>query len=201
MTNELQDGIDSGIRDPIGGIREYRASTVSEPGGTSIYHTIERVTDLMDRAIRIPGTQIRFGLDPIIGFIFPEGGDVIGAVVSVWMILASVRYGLPKGVIARMVFNVAVDYLIGSVPLIGDLFDFAWKSNSRNLDLLKQHGRGPGRSFWSDWGWAIILLSLFAGMVVAIVVASIYLINQFLGSVSLTWVGALLNGSNITLWS
>jgi len=201
LRNELPDEIDGGIREPIGGIREYRASTPRDPDRTSIYPTIERVTDLMDRAIRIPGTQIRFGLDPIIGFIFPEGGDVIGAIVSAWMILASVRYGLPKGVIARMVFNVALDYLIGSVPLIGDLFDFAWKSNTKNLELLKQHGRGPGRSFWSDWGWAIILLSLFAGMVVTIVVASLYLINQILGSVSLTWVGELLNGSNIPLWS
>jgi Domain of unknown function (DUF4112) len=116
VTNELRDGIDTGVREPIGGVREYRPSTVRGPDGTSLYHTIERVTDLMDRAIRIPGTQIRFGLDPIIGFIFPEGGDVVGAIVSAWMILASVRYGLPKGVIARMVFNVAVDYLIGSVP-------------------------------------------------------------------------------------
>jgi hypothetical protein len=170
-------------------MEQYRAAAIGQPDGTSIYYTIERVTDLMDRAIRIPGTQIRFGLDPIIGFVFPEGGDVIGAVVSAWLVLASVRHGLPKGVIARMVFNVAVDYLIGSVPLIGDLFDFAWKANSRNLDLLKTHSRGVGRSFWSDWGWAVILLSLFAGMVIGIALVSIYLIRLVLNNVSLTWVG------------
>ena len=168
---------------------QYRPAAISQPDGTSIYHTIERVTDLMDRAIRIPGTQIRFGLDPIIGFVFPEGGDVIGAVVSICLVLASVRHGLPKAVIARMVFNIALDYLIGSVPMIGDMFDFAWKANSRNLDLLREHSRGVGRSFWSDWGWAIILLSIFAGMVIGIALVSIYLIRQVLGNISLTWPG------------
>jgi hypothetical protein len=188
LASDRPGGINSEGRDAIGGdIGQYRATAIGQPDGTSIYYTIERVTDLMDRAIRIPGTQIRFGLDPIIGFVFPEGGDVIGAVVSAWLVLASVRHGLPKGVIARMVFNVAVDYLIGSVPLIGDMFDFAWKANSRNLDLLKIHSRGVGRSFWSDWGWAVILLSLFAGMVVGIGLVSIYLIRLVLNNVSLTW--------------
>ena len=190
MASERPGGIDSGVRDPIGGIiRPYRPPAISQPDAASIYRTIERVTDLMERAIRIPGTRIRFGLDPILGFVFPEGGDVIGAVVSVCLVLASVRHGLPKAVIARMVFNIALDYLIGSVPLIGDMFDFAWKANTRNLELLKKHSRGVGRSFWSDWGWAIILLSVFAGMVIGIVLVSIYLIRQVLGNISLTWVG------------
>jgi len=184
LASERPGGIDIGRRDAIDPIGQYRSRALGQPDGSPIYHTIERVTDLMDRAIRIPGTQIRFGLDPIIGFLFPEGGDVIGAVVSICLVLASVRHGLPKGVIARMVFNVAVDYLIGSVPLIGDMFDFAWKSNTRNLELLKQHGRGMGSSFWSDWGWAIILLSLFAGMVVGVAVVSIYLINRVLNNLS-----------------
>jgi hypothetical protein len=190
VASERPGGIDSGVRDPIGGIiRPYRPPAISQPDAASIYRTIERVTDLMERAIRIPGTRIRFGLDPILGFVFPEGGDVIGAVVSVCLVLASVRHGLPKAVIARMVFNIALDYLIGSVPLIGDMFDFAWKANTRNLELLKKHSRGVGRSFWSDWGWAIILLSIFAGMVIGIVLVSIYLIRQVLGNISLTWVG------------
>ena len=172
-------------RESNGAIGSYSPAALGPPEGSSIYHTIERVTDLMDRAIRIPGTQIRIGLDPIIGLVFPEAGDVIGAVVSASLILASVRHGLPKGVIARMVFNVAIDYLIGSVPLVGDLFDFAWKSNSKNLELLKRHGRGIGRSFWSDWGWAVILLSLFGAMVVGIALVSLYLLRRALNNVSL----------------
>ena len=180
MTSERPGGLDSEGRNAMGFQGPFRATELGQPEGKSIYSTIERVTDLMDRAIRIPGTQIRFGLDPIIGFLFPEGGDVIGAVVSAWLILASVRHGLPKRVIGRMVFNVAVDYLIGSVPLIGDMFDFAWQSNTKNLELLKEHGRGIGRSFWSDWGWAIALLSLFAIMVAGIAAVSIYLIDQVL---------------------
>ena len=182
MTSERPGGPGSEGRRAIAFEAPYNSTELGQPEGKSIYGTIERVTDLMDRAIRIPGTQIRFGLDPILGFLFPEGGDVIGAVVSAWLILASVRHGLPKRVIGRMVFNVALDYLIGSVPLIGDMFDFAWQSNTRNLALLKEHGRGVGRSFWSDWGWTIILLSLFAGMVLGIAVVTIYLINQVLSN-------------------
>src|SRR5713101_6006078 len=95
--------------------RESSALT-GEPtyGGTTqlvpvrIDQSIERITFLMERAIKIPGTELRIGLDPIIGLLLPEIGDAIGAAVSAYLILASVRYGLPKGVIARMVFNVAV---------------------------------------------------------------------------------------------
>jgi hypothetical protein len=122
---------------------------------------ILRITFLMEDAFRVPGTNLRFGIDPIIGLLLPEIGDAIGAVISAYLILASVRYGLPKGVIARMVFNVAVDYAAGSIPLVGDAFDFAWKSNDMNLKLLKRNARGEGRSFWSDWGWALMLLGLF----------------------------------------
>lgn len=139
---------------------------------------IERITDLMDRAIRIPGTNLRVGLDPILGLLLPQVGDAIGALVSAYLILASVRYGLPKGVIARMIFNLGVDYAIGAIPLIGDLTDFAWKANDRNLKLLKRHARGAGRSFWSDWGWAIILLGALGVLIVGLIVLTVALLQR-----------------------
>lgn len=121
---------------------------------------LERIGLLMDKAIRIPGTDLRFGLDPIIGFFFPVAGDAIGAVVSAYIVLVSVRYGLPKIVIARMVFNIAADFVVGSIPFLGDAADFVWKVNTRNLRLLNKYASGEGRSFWSDWAWVFSLLAL-----------------------------------------
>ena len=160
------------------------AATGYDPTGRALIATVqidphlERITDLMDRAIRIPGTNLRIGLDPILGLVLPQVGDAIGAVVSAYVILASLRYGPPKGIIARMVFNLGVDYLMGSIPLIGDLTDFAWKANDRNIALLKKHARGDGRSFWSDWGWAIILLAILGAIIVGLIAFSLALLNR-----------------------
>ena len=118
---------------------------------------LERIALLMDRSIRIPGTGIRFGLDPVIGFLLPVAGDAIGAIVSAYIVLVSVRYGLPKIVIARMVFNIAADFVVGSIPLVGDAADFVWKVNTRNLRLLNRYALGKRGSFWSDWAWVFLL--------------------------------------------
>jgi hypothetical protein len=100
---------------------------------------------LLDRAVRVPGTNISFGLDALLGLI-PGGGDLAGAAFSAWLIILGARMGLPSHVLARMVANVAVDTLGGTVPLIGDLFDVAWKSNTRNLALLEQFAGPAGGS-------------------------------------------------------
>jgi hypothetical protein len=115
---------------------------------TSEKHGLTRIGDaklaqarslarLLDRAFRIPGTNITFGADAILGLI-PGGGDIAGAVFSGWLILLGSRMGLPRHVLMRMVANVAIDTVGGSVPVLGDLFDVAWKSNTRNLKMLEQ---------------------------------------------------------------
>jgi len=93
---------------------------------------------VLDTAIRIPGTNFRFGLDPIIGLI-PGLGDLASAVLSGYVILTGVRLGAPRLVIARMIANVAMDTVVGTVPVVGDLFDASWKSNQRNVALLERH--------------------------------------------------------------
>jgi hypothetical protein len=93
---------------------------------------------VLDTAIRIPGTNFRFGLDPIIGLI-PGLGDLASAVLSGYVILTGVRLGAPRSVIARMIANVAMDTVVGTVPVVGDLFDASWKSNQRNVALLERH--------------------------------------------------------------
>jgi hypothetical protein len=121
---------------------------------------LERITLLMDKAIRIPGTNITFGLDPIIGLVLPVAGDTISAIISTYIVAVSVRYGIPKGVIAKMVLNIAADFLLGSIPFVGDAADFVLKANTRNLRLLNKHASGQRGSFWSDWAWLLVLVGL-----------------------------------------
>jgi hypothetical protein len=100
------------------------------------------LTRLLDSAARVPGTSFRFGLDPLLGLV-PGLGDVAGAALSGYVVLLASQLGAPTTVIVRMLGNVVVDTVGGSVPLIGDLFDAGWKSNTRNLALLERHIGAP----------------------------------------------------------
>lgn len=91
----------------------------------------------MDSAFRIPGTQFRIGLDGIIGLI-PGVGDFFGLVVSFYFIFVATRMGLPNPIVGRMLVNVAIDSAVGAIPVLGDLFDFGWKSNRKNLALVER---------------------------------------------------------------
>jgi hypothetical protein len=108
--------------------------------------SVELIAWLMDSRFKIPGTRFRFGLDPLIGLI-PGLGDFTGFLISGYMILICARNGASGFVLARMTLNIFIDALIGAIPLIGDLFDFAYKANDRNLKLMQQHyieGRHKG---------------------------------------------------------
>lgn len=96
----------------------------------------------LDSAVRLPGTEIRFGFDSVIGLI-PGVGDIAGALASGYIVLVSARLGAPPSVIARMILNLGVDTLVGSVPLLGDLFDVGFRANLRNADLLDRHLAEP----------------------------------------------------------
>jgi len=89
---------------------------------------------LLDDAVRVPGTNVRFGLDPLLGLL-PVSGDVVGAALSLYVVFESARLGVSRGTLLRMLANVAVDFLGGSVPVLGDAFDVVWRANRRNLDL------------------------------------------------------------------
>ena len=97
---------------------------------------------LLDSAFQVPGTKLRFGLDPIIGLV-PGAGDIVTAFFSMMMLLHSVRLRIPKIVIARMLFNSGLDLLTGAVPILGDLFDAGYKANLKNLRLLERHAADP----------------------------------------------------------
>lgn len=98
---------------------------------------------LLDSAIVVPGTNFRFGIDPLLG-LFPGGGDVVGAALSGYIVYEAWRMGVPLSGIARMITNVAADTLLGAVPVAGDLFDAFWKANLRNIEILRAHVEGRG---------------------------------------------------------
>ncbi len=99
---------------------------------------LDFLADLMDNKFTIPGTSIRFGLDSLIGLL-PGIGDTISLLVSGYIVRRAHEAGVPHHIKARMLFNIFVDWLIGIVPFIGDIFDVGWKANRKNVDLLKKH--------------------------------------------------------------
>lgn len=101
---------------------------------------LQRLADLLDAAIGIPGTRFRIGLDGVIGLL-PGIGDGATLVAGLWIVHRAHRLGIPKRLVARMLANVGIDALIGAVPVAGDLFDVFWKANQRNMRLLRKHVR------------------------------------------------------------
>lgn len=98
---------------------------------------LNRMAKMLDSRFRLPGTSIRFGMDTVIGLI-PGIGDTLVAAPSAWIIWRGHRMGIGKRHIGRMVANSAADYLIGLVPVIGDLFDVGFKANLRNVAILRE---------------------------------------------------------------
>jgi hypothetical protein len=143
---------------------------------------LEKVSYALDRLFRIPGTEIRFGLDPIIGFLLPVAGDSISTLISMYIVLRSIQYGLPKIIIGKMVFNIALDYVVGSVPFVGDFMDFAIKANTKNVDLLNRFAEGQDRARWTDYLWLFMLLALLGAFILGwlfLIFWLIYLFSNF----------------------
>jgi hypothetical protein len=132
---------------------------------------IERLRALarvQDELFRIPGTNIRFGLDALVGLV-PGVGDVLTTGVSAYVLLTATRMGAPASVVARLAGNIALDLLIGSVPLLGDLFDVGWKANVRNVRLLERLALDPHGAQTSS---RLVLAGALAGIGVALIGAA-----------------------------
>ena len=144
---------------------------------------LRRFAYLMDEAFAIPGTKRRFGLDAGVGLI-PGVGDVIGGMMSAWIVVGALRHRVPLRVIFRMVANIVVDLVVGAVPLVGDVFDFLFEENMMNLQLLMRHRdrRRPPRSFAEVGAVAfVIVLFIFLialGTAIATVALILWLVGQ-----------------------
>ena len=126
---------------------------------------LDLLSHVLDDFIRIPGTSIRFGLDGIVGFI-PGIGDLIGGLASCIIIIAAWVRGVSYVTVARMVANVAIEVVVGSVPVLGDMFDIAWRANRRNYALLTGSVYEPRKHTMQSWLFLACLCLVLAALVV-----------------------------------
>lgn len=154
-------------------MREYKAEEFemeraqpSRARAIEIEQNLDQLSRWMDGLFRIPGVGWRFGLDALVGLI-PGIGDTASSLVSFYILAAAVRYRVPKITLLRMGFNIGLDYVFGSVPVVGDLFDAWWKSNQKNVELIRERATVSAeearKGRLSDW--------LFVGLVILVLIA------------------------------
>lgn len=149
--------------------------------------SLEHLSWIMDDLFRVPVLGWRFGLDALIGLV-PAVGDTTTSLVSFYILVTAVRYRVPKITLLRMALNIAIDYLAGSVPVVGDLADAWWKSNRMNVELLRKHAGDSGEEVRSartgDW---IFVGGIIAGLVLlalACAAISLYLLTKLFTGLS-----------------
>jgi len=158
-------------RSTFGLSTEERKKVEIEEGLSNLSH-------YLDGLFRVPGTTWRFGLDAVIGLI-PNVGDTITSFASFYILLAGVRYGVPKITLLRMAFNIGLDYVVGMIPFIGDAFDFIWKSNKQNMDLIRTRATGI-KGTGSDYAFVFIVIGLLIAILICSILVSIYVIGAIL---------------------
>lgn len=141
---------------------------------------VQLVATVLDDAIRVPGTDFHIGIDPIIG-LMPGVGDLLGGVASLYIILEAARAGAPASVLARMAGNVGIDTLVGSIPVLGDAFDFGWKSNTRNARLLARHLEEPTGTRRASTALVLAVLAGLAAVVVGVSVLVVLVLRKLVG--------------------
>ncbi|QQS40759.1 MAG: DUF4112 domain-containing protein [Acidobacteriota bacterium] len=147
-----------------------------------VEESLETLSRYLDGLFRIPGTGWRFGLDSLIGLI-PNVGDVSTALVSFYILVAGVRYGVPKITLLRMAMNIGLDYLIGVIPFVGDAFDFFWKANQQNMDLIRRHGQGKGTGTGGDYVFIAVTIAVLIGILAGSIFLSIFIIWAIIGGI------------------
>jgi hypothetical protein len=157
--------------------RQVDVATI-EAGPLERARTIAR---LLDSAARVPGTQVRFGLDSVLGLV-PGLGDVAGAILSGYVVVTAARFGAPRAVILHMLGNVALDTIAGAVPLFGDLFDIGWKANTRNVALLERYLEWPAATRTTSRTIVITVVALLVLLAAGGITLAVLAIRALLGA-------------------
>ncbi|MDE3105209.1 MAG: DUF4112 domain-containing protein [Acidobacteriota bacterium] len=157
---------------------EVLSPRVKRAGGLFDDEHLDLLSHVLDDFLRIPYTSIRFGLDGIVGLI-PGIGDALGGIASCIILVAAWARGVPYPVLVRMVLNVGIETVVGAVPVVGDLFDIAWRANRRNYALLVGAVEAPEKHRRQSW-W--ILLGLLAVLMLLVLVPAL-LVTWLVGTV------------------
>ena len=147
-----------------------------KPSQVEIEESLETLSSYLDGLFRVPGTGWRFGLDAVIGLI-PNVGDTLTSLASFYILVAGVRYGVPKITLLRMAFNVALDYLVGTIPFIGDAFDFVWKANKQNIDLIRERATGKNVATTGDYIFVFAVILILIGILIGSILVSLFVIG------------------------
>jgi hypothetical protein len=149
-----------------------------------VEQSLDQLSRWMDGLFRIPGVGWRFGLDALVGLI-PGVGDTATSLVSFYILAAGVRYRVPKVTLLRMGLNIGIDYLFGLIPVVGDIFDVAWKSNQKNVELLRERATvsaaeaKSGRL--SDWIFVGVIILVLLALLAGSIALSLYFLSRILG--------------------
>jgi hypothetical protein len=137
---------------------------------------LRQISRVMDKAITVPGTPITFGLDPILGLL-PVGGDFVGIMFSAYIVIEAARLGAPAATLGRMVLNIIIDGILGVIPLVGDLFDFAWKANELNIRLLEDYLKFPRQRKSTDKWFVFAVLAILFVVIIGLVALTVILMR------------------------
>ena len=137
---------------------------------------LDTLAKYLDDLFKIPVVGWRFGIDAILGLV-PNVGDTLTSLASFYILFAGVRYGVPKITLLRMAFNIGLDYLVGMIPFVGDAFDFFWKANRRNMDLIRERATGKNKSTTGDYIFVIGIILFLILLLIGSILVSLYLIS------------------------
>ena len=141
-----------------------------------IEESLETLSTYLDGLFKVPGTGWKFGFDSLIGLV-PNVGDMATSLVSFYILVAGVRYGVPKITLLRMAFNIGLDYVVGSIPFLGDAFDFVWKANKQNMDLIRERGAGKGKGTTGDYVFVFAMIAILIAILVGSILLSLFILG------------------------
>jgi hypothetical protein len=155
-----------------------------------IEQSLDQLSRWMDGLFRIPGVGWRFGLDAIVGLI-PGLGDTATSLVSFYILASAVRYRVPKITLLRMGLNIGVDYVLGAVPVVGDLFDAWWKSNQMNVELIRRRATVSAeetrRGRITDWLFVGLIILVLIALLLGSIVIAFFILRFIAEQLSIHW--------------
>ena len=149
-----------------------------------MFDLLRRWADLLDSRFVIPGTRIRFGIDPIVSLV-PVVGELASPAFAMMLLVQGIRQGVPKVVLVRMLFNALIDAIIGAVPVAGSVADIFWRANNRNLALLERHAHPGRRPTRGDYAFVFGMAVLFGAIIALPMILAIWLMT-----LAWNWIGS-----------